>query len=52
MSDNLMASIAPQLAAPVIRDRIRAAAEADGDVEASQFTVFGITIAFADDAAE
>jgi hypothetical protein len=50
MSENLMDSVAPQLAAPVIRDRIRGAAESDGDVEASIVTIGPITISFADDA--
>jgi hypothetical protein len=52
MSENLMDSVAPQLAAPVTRDRIRSAAEAGGDVEASIITISGITISFADDSAE
>ncbi|MEA2138575.1 MAG: hypothetical protein QOG56_1725 [Solirubrobacteraceae bacterium] len=52
MSENLMDSVAPQLAAPVTRDRIRSAAEADGDVMASIVTIGPITITFADDSAE
>lgn len=52
MSENLMASVAPQLAAPVTRGSIRSAAEADGEVEASIITIGPITISFADDDAE
>jgi hypothetical protein len=56
MSENLMASVAPLLAAPVTRDRIRSAAEIDGDVQTSTFgvtsTISSLPITFADDDAE
>ena len=52
MSENLMASVAPLLAAPVTRDGIRSAAEIDGDVQASIISVGPVTISFADDDAE
>ena len=56
MSENLMASVAPLLAAPVTRDRIRSADEIDADVQASCYgftvSISSFTVTFADDDAE
>ena len=49
MSDNLMDSIAPQLAPPVTREPIRSAAEADDD-GAQAMIILLVAPIFADDA--
>jgi len=49
VSENLMDSIAPQLAPPVSREPIRSAAEAD---EGAELTILAFMPMFADDDAE
>lgn len=52
MSENLMQSIAPQLAAPVSREPLASGAEAVDGVDQSVITIGPVTISFADDGAE
>ena len=51
MSENLIESVAPQLAPPVTREPIRAATEAENGVDAA-VGVFICGMVFADDDAE
>lgn len=52
MSDNLIESVAPQLAAPVTREPIRSASETGGGTEVAVGIVAPAFIVFADDDAE
>jgi hypothetical protein len=48
MSENLIESVAPQLAAPVTREPVRSASEADGGTEVA-FPIGPPVIMFAED---
>jgi hypothetical protein len=50
MSENLIESVAPQLAAPVTREPVRSASEADGGTEVAILAI--AMMLFADDDAE